>query len=435
MRNCVVSVFVLVCVCVCVNAQTDCGGSTNTLPIYKDTPTLLRSIKNAKLYSMDHGDGKTIRVLHLYGTPYEMGFAQARILSDEIPIMFKNFFKYIDDQIAPYISKLPKDIQKIIEEDGVPAALQFTYDLTKDYTPQRFFDEMQGLSDGLNNTIEYKTIVQVHMFPELIKASCSIIGAWGEAVANTSDVVNQLRALDWGIDNPLVNHPIVVVYHPNEGNGHPFASLTWTGFIGSVTSYSPHVGVSEKVWLSYNETASRAGIPFHFLIRDMAQFDVNIDAALNRIYNSKRTCSIHLGLGSISDKQARVVEYSHEEVFVYDDKNYPAYPPYHPLFDGLVFVNKHVQPSKHMCMGSLMSKYYGSINAENTIRQVLGYTQSGDVHAAFYEYGNNNMYVSVAGPTIDPNTLQPQKNTTSPAHARPWFKLDMDVQFAVKQDD
>jgi hypothetical protein len=88
-----------------------------------------------------------------------------------------------------------------------------------------------------------------------------------------------------------------------------------------------------QVWLSYNETYTRRGVPFHFLIRDAAQFDMTIDDTINRIVNSPRTCSIHLGVGGRLDEQFRVVEYSHEEVFVYDDNNYPVYPPAHPKFD------------------------------------------------------------------------------------------------------
>jgi hypothetical protein len=41
-----------------------------------------------------------------------------------------------------------------------------------------------------------------------------------------------------------------------------------------------------QVWLHYNETSSRAGIPFHFLLRDIGQFDNNLDDAFNRINNA-----------------------------------------------------------------------------------------------------------------------------------------------------
>ena len=67
------------------------------------------------------------------------------------------------------------------------------------------------------------------------------------------------------MDTPFGDFAVLMVYHPVDG--HPFASLTWTGFIGSITAYSGYMGVSEKVWLHYNETSSRQGIPFHFLFR------------------------------------------------------------------------------------------------------------------------------------------------------------------------
>jgi hypothetical protein len=56
------------------------------------------------------------------------------------------------------------------------------------------------------------------------------------------------------------------------------------GFIGSITGYSSApVGICEKVWIGYNGTDSRRGIPFHFLLRDILQFDADINAALTRM--------------------------------------------------------------------------------------------------------------------------------------------------------
>lgn len=68
------------------------------------------------------------------------------------------------------------------------------------------------------------------------------------------------------------------------------------------------------MWDAYNETYSPSGIPFHFLMRDAAQYDTTIDDTLNRIYNNRRTCAVHLGVGSVSNNRFRLVEYSHEEV-------------------------------------------------------------------------------------------------------------------------
>lgn len=34
---------------------------------------------------------------------------------------------------------------------------------------------------------------------------------------------------------PFKNYPQVTVYHPSKGNGHDFANVGWTGWIGSIT--------------------------------------------------------------------------------------------------------------------------------------------------------------------------------------------------------
>ena len=34
---------------------------------------------------------------------------------------------------------------------------------------------------------------------------------------------------------PFKNYPQITVYHPNEGNGHDFVNVGWSGWIGSIT--------------------------------------------------------------------------------------------------------------------------------------------------------------------------------------------------------
>ena len=57
-------------------------------------------------------------------------------------------------------------------------------------------------------------MMHIALFPELIRMSCSMFGAWGPATANTNSGLVQLRALDWSTDGPFQQFPVVVVYHP-----------------------------------------------------------------------------------------------------------------------------------------------------------------------------------------------------------------------------
>ncbi len=72
-------------------------------------------------------------------------------------------------------------------------------------------------------------IVRMHMLPELIQAHCTMFGAWGPAIENTTGSLYQLRALDWTTNGPFQQFPAYIVFHPDEG--HDFAILSWVSVV------------------------------------------------------------------------------------------------------------------------------------------------------------------------------------------------------------
>jgi len=389
-----------------------------------DDPVLVNQTANGMLF-LQNSVEPPLYITHVYGTPYEMGYAQGVLLKEQINQFIPDVFEYMYTEVEDYLGFLPYYLQEVVAEVGVDAALDMTYELTKPYTPDYYYEEMQGLADG--SGVPYKQILQVHMLPELIKAHCSIIGAWGPAISGTSGSLYQLRALDWSTNGPFQAFPALTVYHPEEGNGHDFAILGWTGFIGALTGYSSaSVGICEKVWLSYNGTYSRAGIPWMFVLRDILQYDTDIDSAINRLNKAERTCSIFVGLGDNSINQARILEYSHDFVNVGDDKNFPEWDE-HPSMDGVVYLDKHSQPSTDTCMGGLLETYYGDIDALKILQYIAPRQETGDMHVAVYDYAENYMYVSNASP------VPPNGNATQvvPAYNRPYIRLDMNQLFGT----
>lgn len=412
----------LACVLAVAAAQQNCHGVPNFLPVSTDAPVLVNKTTYGKFYQQT-SVSPPLNILHLYGTPYDFGFAHGTLMREQIQTLFPEFYTYIYDQIQPYVHTLPLWLQKTIEVGGVAAALDATYELTKPFIPEYFMEEIQGLADG--SGVSYQKILQVQMFPELIKAGCSMFGAWGPAISNTTGSLFQLRALDWDTSGPFQQYPVVLVYHPQDSNGHAFSTMGWAGFIGAMTGYSSApIGLCEKVWLGYNGTSSRQGIPWHFLLRDIMQFDSDIDSAVSRIANAHRTCPIFVGLGDYSN-QFRAIEYSYEIVEVYDDHNSPTWND-HPNFEGLVYIDKHVQPSSDPCMPSLLEKYYGSLNVQNTIQYIAPIFETGDMHVAVYDFANNYMYVSNASPVPASGP-----NDVVPAYNRNYIRLDMNQLFAT----
>jgi len=393
-----------------------CSGKENNLPLITSEPTLVATHSHGKLFSID-AIQPSLKVLHVYGTPYQMGKAHGELLKETIQQLMAEVTQFADTLLVEQITYLPKWLADLIAKYGVNAALDITYYLTKPFTPTYFLEELQGLSTGAG--IPYMEATRLHMIPELIQASCSMLGAWGPAIKGTNGTLFQLRALDWITNGPFQKYPQLLVYHPEDG--HNFTVLGWAGFIGALTGFSSApMGLSQKLWYNYNGTMNREGIPFHYLLRDILQFDSDIDSAITRIANAERTCSIFIGLGDYSNR-FKIIEYSYQHVEVWDDHNFPAYKG-HPLLAGAVYIDKHPQPSHDPCLGSLMQKFYGNLDANTIFRSVTALLQTGDTHIAVYDFQNMLIYVSNASPYVQKKFV--------PAYDRAFVRLDLSKLFA-----
>lgn len=399
-----------------------CSGTSNQHPIWNEDPKFVLQVPNGKLYEVASVT-PSIYVAHLFGTAYEMGYAHGQMLKTPILSLFGQVDYYFEREVQKYIKQLPPWLAQVVSQLGVDAALDLTYQLTKDYIPQRFKDEAQGMADALG--IEYLQVIRVNLFPEMIQAACSMMGAWGQAISGTNGTLYQLRALDWDTNGPFQNFPLLVVYHPTEPDSHPFAIWGWSGFMGALSGMSSApVAVCEKVWIAYNGTKPRDGYPWHFLLRDILQFSGDMTDAMNRIINAQRTCSIFMGIGDGVSNQFRVVEYSHDYVNFFDDRNFPAYPN-HPLMPGLVWVDKHVQPSQDPCMTNLLKQNYGKLTPDVIIRQIVSRFQTGNMHIAIYDYAEMDIYLSICSPV-------PLSGPVELAFDRPFAKLSLSALFAER---
>jgi len=91
---------------------------------------------------------------------------------------------------------------------------------------------------------------------------------------------------------------------------------------------------------------------------------------------------------------------------------------------GLVYIDKHVQPSHNLCFSSLMEKYYGNYTPEITKTYIVPIEQTGDMHIAIYDYKENLVFVANASPYINSSFI--------PAYNRPFIQLNMTRLFNEK---
>ena len=255
-------------------------------------------------------------MLRLWGNSYQAGFAYGALMKRELRENYDSLWKYyytLAEEEFKFITKVPQQYQPLARRLAIKlmkSLLRWNHYITLPHTPKRFLDEYAGIAAG--SGLDYFQMIEVNMIPEYTRAGCSIIGAWGKATANGHLV--QLRALDWDVRNPMNKYPILVVYNLTEKGSHPFVNIGFTGVVGSITGFSEYTGFSEKVRkqnpVKQNET--RYGKPWTYVTRDLLQFSQNIEGALQAINQTKRTCSIYLGVGNAKSNTFRLIEYSHK---------------------------------------------------------------------------------------------------------------------------
>jgi len=342
-----------------------------------------------------------------------MGKAYGTLMKQELHDMQKEFFEwaenYLTTNLSEYINRLPKFIKKWLGKTAIKTilgVLDLNYLITKAYTPKRWDEEYRGIGDG--SGIKASIWREINLIPELLKAACSISGAWGPATK--SGKLIQVRALDWEAHAPMSKWPQITVYHSTEPGSVPFANIAWTGFIGSLTGYSSTgIGISERLRGGPGELQTRFGKPWTYVLRDVMQFSRTIDDALEQIRTANRTCSIYVGLGSAVNNTYRIIHYSHKEFDVFDDTNW-HHDEMHPQRKGLIY-KEYCQAE---CWKNILEPRYGSLDAEVFYKYVTPSGQTGDSQVIVTDYATHTIYAAY-----------PDPKTSVPGYFRPFVEIDL----------
>ncbi|MDO8504430.1 MAG: C45 family peptidase [Candidatus Liptonbacteria bacterium] len=325
-----------------------CGMPKNKLNLHQRSMSIgnvtdeQKILGNASLEKVD--PESNLRIVHLKGTPYEMGFQHGSLLKKEIQEFYGSvIFK----------------IKFMIKED----MLDETYDLIDPYIPIEEKEEMRGLAHGAG--VPLRVVHWVHTIPEISEygpkkrfrrvfkeTSCSNIAAFADATADGK--MYHLRVLDWIRNLGAQRFPIVLVHVPDRGNSS--ATFSYAGFIGAISGMNDKQMTFGEMGYGDPPDESLEGIPFIFLFRKLMRESNSLDDATRIIKEAKRTCSyIYLitdAKGADNSKKAVLfitdrgrVKVSTENTDINDERDNDSYPGIprvvyggakaKPLYDGL----------------------------------------------------------------------------------------------------
>ena len=440
-------------------------GPPNTLPIDEAPPVFIRQVAHGKLYSVGQG-GDQKDLVHLWGTPYENGYALGELLGPKVSAFIQSVYVYVEGQLVPRAANATWCAShgtrctalRMALKLGLRAALGASFARTRSYLQPYVLDELRGLASATGLPLE--DVRDVMWLGELTRGACSMFGAAGRATAASGGGLLQLRALDWDVDGPYKDYAALVVYHPPAGGGHAWLNVGFAGWTAAITGVSStrlavsEIGVSFPDETFGPEAYLAQGYPFAFLLRDILQLDGSLADATRRIQSAKRTCDLILGVGdgkvgggsnvdgtttggtttggTTAGGAAAGGGFESFSAFQYSPSVarvvkpttlVPVNDTWHPRIDDVVYYGMDwICPNDNAMLAHQLRAYHGTLTAETTLRHVTSYVRTGDLHVAVYDHEAQDVYVATARPTGADGPL--------PAYQRQFTRIRLPALFA-----
>ena len=252
-----------------------------------------------------HGTLRTIggqKVLHVWGSAYEMGYAHGALLREAI-------ITVVDDYALDAIPKATF---------GVASASLAKTGVIDD----RLRDEARGViagmeasggafSRGLGRALTVDDLLLFNTMTDLVAIGCSSVSAWGSSTVADPELKGELavvRNLDWAAEPALLGGQVIIAYEPSSADEQPVVSVAFAGYLGCLSCING-AGVAGLFNMGYGDgaaslTEAAAGFsPANLLLRSaMSARDIDgdgrstADDVIRRIDTSKHAGSyiVHL---------------------------------------------------------------------------------------------------------------------------------------------
>jgi hypothetical protein len=376
--------------------------------------------KNNILKDACFEEKKGVKILHLKGKPYEMGYQHGFLLADKIDLMINRTLLATAAFVA---QQTGSDLERAEEMmwTGQKKAGPFV--------PKEFREEMRGIADGANDAGADVTIDQImlwntnydqwciychpHYWQSECKANeegtglihspaggCSSFCAWDEWAGGDGRLIFAKNEDNFNMPEQLDNR-MMVIADPDDGFGHAF--MTYPGLIGLDGGVNED-GFEMMTQLNSMQHECMEGCGIAIFTRYLLTIASTVDDAIKIFRENPRCAGIAYHVADAKAKKAAVVETSSKMVCVRypmpdvkamwqtnHSNCYPGWMGYsgYNMVADQVLVNElkdistienwqnslkdpynfYVQaPSRFERYGQLMHQYYGKITVENAIK-------------------------------------------------------------------
>jgi len=213
------------------------------------------------------------KVLHLKGTPREMGLQHGTLLKDDIRALVRFLFDVKAKEFKPELLgvKVPLDPKRMILSIA---------ETQRKFVPAKYHEELRGIAEGSGLGVD--EVIAANFIPEMFH--CSGFALSGSATKDGTLLHG--RILDYGCDWKLQDHAVLVVAEPD--GAVPFVNVTYAGFIGSVTGMNAKkISIGE---MGGGGQGHWEGVPMALLVRMALEEADDLDEAIAVFRDHPRTC-------------------------------------------------------------------------------------------------------------------------------------------------
>lgn len=363
---------------------------------------------------------KGVKILHIKGKPYEMGYQHGYLLAEKIDLMVNRTLLATTAYIAQQTSS---DLEK------AEKMLWIGQKMAEPHLPKEFKEEMRGIADGAKDAGVDITLDQILLWntnydqwciychPHYWKCDdlgtsgssgsiqpagggCSSFCAWDEWAGGDGKLIFGKDEDNFNMPEQLDNR-MMVVADPDDGFGHVF--MTYPGMIGLDGGVNED-GFEMMTQLSSMQYESMEGCGIAIFTRLLLTYASSVDDAIRIFQKYPRCAGIAYHVADAKAKVAAVVETSSKMVCVRNpmpgvkamwqtnhSNCYPGWMGYSGYnmvrdqasvneLDDISTIEKwqsslkdpynfYVQaPSRFERYEQLIHEYYGSITPENAIK-------------------------------------------------------------------
>ncbi|MDQ1276609.1 MAG: hypothetical protein QG610_2187 [Euryarchaeota archaeon] len=297
--------------------------------------------KNETLKKACFDEIKGVKVLHLKGRPYEMGYQHGYLLADKIDLMVNRTLLATAAYVA---AQTGSDLDKAEE------ILWIGQKAAEPFLPQEFKEEMRGIADGAKDAGVNVTLEQILLWntnydqwciychPDYWRSEhqndnrlankdenaessqqnvttiagggCSSFCAWGEWAGGDGKLIFGKNEDNFNMPEQLQNR-ILVVASPDDGIGHAF--LTYPGMIGLDGGINAD-GLAMMTQLNSMKYESMKGCGIAIFTRLLLTYARTAEDAVRIFQKHPRCAGIAYHVADATAKKAVVVETSSRKI-------------------------------------------------------------------------------------------------------------------------